>query len=222
MTISGRSFALSIPFAVRVKRAIRRVALVLMLAVCAATAYAGAPDPSDAARDKEIAATDIVLDKVRKNIDAGETLDVRDTERQLRELLHESRERLSPVNRALDSAEQSLGQLGPAPKEGEPLESEPLAARREELRQRISSLQGQQTRILSNIDEAASLLAAVSARRVALLYGNLIEGGTSLASPTLWKDGFAAARNVWSQASKYFSGWAANDKDGLSLLARLS
>ncbi|HPE30525.1 MAG TPA: mechanosensitive ion channel [Parvularculaceae bacterium] len=222
MTNSRRSSALSIPFAVRVKRATRRLAFVLMLAVCAATAHAGAPDPADAARDKEIAATDIVLDKVRKNIDAGDTLDVRDTERELRELLHESRSRLSPVNRALDSAEQSLGQLGAAPKEGEPPESEPLAARREELRQRISSLQGQQTRILSNIDEAASLLAAVSARRVALLYGNLIESGTSLASPTLWKEGFAAARNVWSQAATYFSDWAANDKDGLSLLARVS
>ena len=54
MTNSRRSSALSIPFAVRVKRATRRLAFVLMLAVCAATAHAGAPDPADAARDKEI------------------------------------------------------------------------------------------------------------------------------------------------------------------------
>lgn len=197
-------------------------ALIFLLLSLAFASPSFAQDKADAAREREIAAVDAVLDKIREEVDAGETVDVRETENQLRELLRESRERIGPVNRALENAEQGLSQLGLPPKEGEPPESEPLAQRREELRTRISSLQGQRTRILSNIDDETSLLATLSARRVALLYRNLLERDSSLLAPKLWARSGAAATELSAKAQRYFRVWGKADADGLGLYMRLA
>ena len=198
-----------------------RPALVLFLLAILLASPAGAQENPDVVRDGEITATDRALDSIRREVEASAAIDVRETEPRLRELVRESRERLAPVNRALDSATQSLAQLGPAPKEGEPPESEPLAERRDELRARISLLQGQRTRILSNIDNATSLLATLSTRRVALLYQNLLERGTSLLSPKLWADGGLGLSALVDKSAQYLAVWTGKDAGGLGLPARL-
>lgn len=197
-------------------------ALIFLLLSLAFASPSIAQDNADAARDREIAAVDATLDKIRNEVDAGDTVDVRETENRLRELLRDSRKRLGPVNRALENAGQGLGQLGPPPKEGELPESEPLAQRREELRLRISSLQGQRTRILSNIDVETSLLTTLSARRVALLYRNLLERESSVLAPKLWAESVAAANELLAKVQRYFNAWGRTDPGGLGLLMRLA
>jgi small-conductance mechanosensitive channel len=197
-------------------------AIIFLLLCLVFTLPVGAQENADAARDREITAVDGVLDQIRNEVNDGGTIDVRETENHLRELLRESRARIGPVIRALENAEQGLSQLGPPPKEGEPPESEPLAERREELRLRISSLQGQRTRILSNIDNETSLLATLSARRVALLYRNLLQRQSSLLTPILWSGSAAEASALAEKFQHYFVTWGKADTAGLSLLMRLT
>lgn len=180
-----------------------------------------AQDKTDAARDREIAQVDLALEAIRDKVDEDGAVNVRETEQRLRELIAESRSRLTPVVKALETAEQSLDQLGPAPAEGEPPESEPIAERREELRRKISVLQGQRTRILSNIDEAGALLASLSARRVAFLYRNLLQSETPLLAPALWREGAQAAGAVVERSAAYFSAWRSRDGAGLDYRIRL-
>lgn len=199
-----------------------RPALILFLLAILFVSPAGAQDKADVARDRQITATDRALDAIRSDVEASAAIDVRATEGRLRALVRESRERLAPVNRTLEGASQSLAQLGPAPKEGEPPESEPLAQRRDELRARISLLQGQRTRILSNIDNATSLLAALSTRRVALLYQNLLEREASLLAPARWSEAAGGLSTLVDKSAQYLAAWSGKDTAGLSLPARLS
>ena len=196
---------------------------IFLLALCAflCAGLAQAQDEDFAAREREIAVTDRALADIRSDLDADRLDDVRAVEDRLRSLLAESRERLRPVNRGLEGLEQSIELLGPAPKDGEAPESEPLATRRADLRASISELQGQRTRILSNIDEAGSLLGSVSTRRLALLYSDLAERRVSLFSPALWANGAAGFATIGAKMSAYFSDWS-RAADARTLLLRVA
>ncbi|MGE0407956.1 MAG: hypothetical protein AB7P23_01690, partial [Amphiplicatus sp.] len=181
-----------------------------------------AQDAAELARNQAIAETDARLDAIKANIETGRAGDVRAAEDELRRLLRGSRERLGPVNRAIADVQESLGRLGPAPKEGEPPESDPIAARRQTLGARLSLLQGQRTRILANIDDAGALLGELSARRLALVYSEVMKRESTMLSPSLWRASVASAEATTAKIGAYFDDWRRQRADGAGVVAGLA
>jgi len=158
-------------------------------------------------REESIAAAERALSEIRGALEAGEADDVPAIESDLRGIIGDSRRRLAPVASEIRTAERSLEQLGPAPKEGEPAEAAPVAELRRSLLADMSRLQGQRTRSLAHIEDAGAMLAELSRRRLGLLYGSLAERGHGLSDPRLWRDGASGLTALAAGASGYVDRW---------------
>ena len=187
----------------------RLLALTLALMIALA-AGAMAQDSADRARDQEISVASRELGALARDLRENGVDDPDAFERNVRSIMRESRARLGPVADALRRAEDSLGLLGPPPKEGEPAEADAVARERAQLTERISYLRGQRTRILANVDEATLLLGDLSERRLRDLYRNVLRRETTMLSPELWRAAAGENAALTQSFSRYFGKWSDN------------
>ncbi len=178
-------------------------ALLLSIIVWSAVALAQAPPDLE----REIAAASRSLNDLSEDLRADGVDDRRLFEREVRDIIAISRERLRPVEDALGRAEGSLSLLGPAPKEGEPAEAAALAAERAELVSRVSTARGQRTRILATIDQGSALLGELSERRLRDLYRKIFNRGTPLVAPELWPRAASDFNALSGAMGRHFANW---------------
>ena len=165
-------------------------------------------------RSNEIEAARAEYAEIRAAIEAREIDDAAAAEERLRSLRDGSRQRLAAVERDLESVEVQLSPLGPAPGEGDPPESDELAAQRGALDRALTELSGEKTRIEANIFEANDLLARLSASRIQTLYERLLTRGASPLAPSVWGPASESAGAVWNGAADYFSAWRERKQAG--------
>lgn len=142
--------------------------------------------------------------QVRAALEDGELDDATRLETRVRRLRDASRERLLNLDREIASVRTQLDALGPAPGEGEPPESEDLAAQRNALAGDLSRLTGQRTLVNANVIEANDLLGRISATRVQSFYGRLIERSPSPLSPSVWRPALAGAVDTAEAIGDFF------------------
>lgn len=133
-------------------------------------------------------------------------------EERLRALRDQSRNRLAAVEREIANVRAQLSPLGPAPKEGEPPESEELASQRATLNQELGRLTSRRTRIAANISEANDLLARISTSRIQSLYERLLTREASPLTPAIWGPALQSAGEVWNRTGAYFDAWSERKK----------
>lgn len=181
----------------------------LLLALVALLfAGAGISAMAQDSRTSEIDAAHAEYADIRTAIETRALEDPGAAENRLRQLRDASRRRLAAVERDLANIRAQLGALGPPPGEGEPPESEDLAAQRAALNQELARLTSQQTRIAANIFEANDLLARISAARIETFYEKLLQRQASPLTPAMWGPAVESAGTVWSRIAAYFSAWS--------------
>ncbi|MEG9884968.1 MAG: mechanosensitive ion channel domain-containing protein [Hyphomicrobiales bacterium] len=105
----------------------------------------------------------------------------------------------------LSNIEESLDQLGPAPKNG--LETEDIAARRRELeneRREIGATQKKLDLLLTRIKQTT---AAATQSRHARFFQKIFETNRSVFNPNLWIGGIASLRDFAARLSVMTAGW---------------
>ncbi|MEM8771082.1 MAG: DUF3772 domain-containing protein [Pseudomonadota bacterium] len=156
-------------------------------------------DSIDEARDKFV--------ELRETIEEGDIEDAFEMEADLRQMRDSSRQRLGNVERELDAVQSQLAALGDPPGEGDPPESEDLAAERSQLNEEVARLSSQRTRINANIIEANDLLTRISTSRIQGLYEKLFTRGASPVAPAVWESASASAAEVVNKITAFFSEW---------------
>lgn len=156
--------------------------------------------------------------QLRDTIEGDNPDDVTALETRLRELRDAARDRLTSIDRELETVSARLAALGPAPGENEPPESADLAEERAQITGELARLNSQKTRVNANIFEANDLLARLSAGRIETLYNKLAKRGPSPLAPAVWRPASASAAATWGKISTYFSQWgdARRDASGLT------
>jgi small-conductance mechanosensitive channel len=183
---------------------------------------AWAQDAEVSAREKEIVAASRALRQIASDVASADPSDISKRDDEIRDIIAGSRERLDPVNSAVQAASDSLSLLGPAPKEGEPPEAAAVADERAAINERLTVLRGQRTRILANIDEATALLTEISKGRIKTFYSSLLTKAQPLFAADIWTQSFAQGNKLADDFRAYFTRWSAQSGDEKSILLKIS
>lgn len=162
--------------------------------------------------EAEIAADEEVLERSRRLVEDGRSVDVPELEDELRALRKRSRDRHAESLSDLRALERDRDLLGPPPAAGAPPEIDALAARRNDINAALARIQGQRTRLQANMDEAAEILGALAQRRLALLYRSLGERGPPLYSGALWGEAAAGAAAAGSGLARHLASWTGDQR----------
>lgn len=183
-------------------------AFVIGLVAFAASALAQAP-----VREAEISAATEALARLSADLADGGAADNDAFEDEVREIIAQSRARLSPIEADLKRAEDALAILGPAPREGEAPEAPALAIERDSLTVRVSVLRGERTRVLAAIDEGARLLGELSERRLQDIYRQVLRRDAPLVLPAVWMRAASETIAMVRGLSKELRQWSGERRD---------
>lgn len=207
-----------------------RKSLTLLLLVvalcCSATATTTAwgqetssqPEPADLSFALEEWNREINGIDARIDDQALDQKDINAVEQRLQAIVTEIRKLSGLADKRLAPLRKQLSALGPAPEEGQPPESEDLAAQRAQLNEKIALISGrvqQGEALVARAEELLHRLTRVSRERVAQ---ELLERGPSPLNPKIWDDAIREAVAMaldlagrparwWSEARPSKVGW---------------
>lgn len=181
-----------------------RALLAALAAIFLLTPVADAQD----SRAAEIESASREIASIRSAIADDDIADAQAMESRLRMMRDASRQRLSAIERELETVRAQIDLLGPAPGENDPPESEFVAAERSQFNDQQARLNGERTRVLANIYETGELLARLSGAQVGAFYRSLIERGPSPLLPDILADAGNSFADVSARISRYFAQWA--------------
>ncbi|RMF04791.1 MAG: DUF3772 domain-containing protein, partial [Alphaproteobacteria bacterium] len=149
------------------------------------------------------------LDRIEKSLSSAEARDEAYLElmSELVAIRKKAAEFTAKLQQDLAAAKSQLDKLGPAPKEGEPPESEAAARLRKELAGKVAELDGMIKAGEVLVTRAAQISSAIQDARRRLFSRQLFKKVQSPLTPALWRDVLAYTVSSWSDVASLFSEW---------------